>query len=162
MARKLVDSGSRLTTTTYFTWADDVEQLLEMGMREGTRALNLSGTPSSESTQELAICLAHGKTTDRTADTSARVPLDHHCVLFTLGPIRHRSPARCKRRHHRLPGCSLHADRRFLQFGNVVLRQCFQQTRAPIRGRRCRDRRAQHALVLVAGVVRTHYANSCN
>ncbi|MDN5817708.1 MAG: hypothetical protein L0K38_06690, partial [Yaniella sp.] len=64
-----MDSGSRLTTTTYFTWADDVEQLLEMGMREGTRALNLSGTPSSESTQELAICLAHDKTTHHTADT---------------------------------------------------------------------------------------------
>src|SRR5699024_11244160 len=146
MARKLVDSGSRLTTTTYFTWADDVEQLLEMGMREGTRALNLSGTPSSESTQELAICLAHGKTTDRTADTSARVPLDHHCVLFTLGPVRHRSPARCKRRHHRIPGCSLHTDRAFLQFGNVVMRQCFQYARAPTGCGGRGAQRAQHDL----------------
>lgn len=32
------DSGSRLTTTTWFNSAEELEQLLEMGMREGTEA----------------------------------------------------------------------------------------------------------------------------
>lgn len=65
------DSGSRLTSTTYFNSAEELEQLLEMGMEEGT----LSAMSQIDQVVEDLASFAAGRATESQilSDTQVRV-----------------------------------------------------------------------------------------
>jgi len=88
------DSGSRVTTTTYFNSADELEQLLGMGMKEGMAAA--MGQMDAVIADLAAFAAGNGTTTQILSDTQVRIS---RIVRGSVGAVwrAHHEPALLQR-----------------------------------------------------------------